>query len=227
MGGVNYLAHQYLARAPSADVSCPELFRAGNLLPDLMALYGAGRLRSAGDHAVAVAEGVRFHLATDRRFHASAGFKEAQGDASEAIRSALWEVAPRRRFFLAHVMTELALDAALLKTHGDLPDELYNDLTVALDAGLVGYAEALVGHGTPGLGASVRRFIGAGFLRRYATPEGLATALRGVSERAGIPNFASVADQETLAALFSTFAPILVPRITDLLGDSAIQGAEK
>ncbi|MBC8142010.1 MAG: hypothetical protein H7Y38_11280 [Armatimonadetes bacterium] len=212
---MNYLAHHFLARrsrpAGSAD------FCAGNLLPDLLAAGSDPRLRSVSESVGDLADGVRLHLATDKTFHGSAAFADTQKQANALLLSAPWATAPRRRFFVAHVLVELALDAHILHRFPDLPTDLYAALSQSLAGGLVAQAETLLGKSAPNLYATTTRFIESGFLRDYAAPEGLADSLTRVCHRAGVPNFETAADRETLAQVFDDFAPILAPFVPEML----------
>ena len=217
---MNYLSHHALARRirPGGDGD----FFAGNLLPDLLSASGDGRIRTAGDHAGAVADGVRLHIATDKIFHGATAFHAAQSEADALIRAAPWETSPRRRFFVAHVLVELALDAHLLGESPELPDDLYRVLAASLRGDLIARAETLAGQPVPNLRGSIERFLAAGFLRDYATPAGLARSLTRVCRRAGVPNFESPADKETLAGVFEAFAPHVAGGMTDLVRTAPI-----
>ncbi len=206
---MNYLAHHFLARRLRPTGSTD--FCTGNLLPDLLAAGGDPRLRTVGESVGDMADGVRLHLAADKAFHSGAAFADAQKTANGLLLSAPWETAPRRRFFVAHVFVELALDARLLARFPDLPTDLYAALSESLAGDLVAQAQTLLGKPAPHLQGTATRFIEHGFLYDYATPEGLAESLTRVCHRAGVPNFDSPTDRETLARVFADFAPFLSP----------------
>lgn len=214
---MNYLSHQFVARTVRPEPDAPALFFAGNLLPDLLAVSGDARVRDVSGYYGVLAEGVALHLRTDRQFHGLAAFHAVQESANQLLLSAPWETPPRRRFFLAHVMTELALDAELLRQDPGLPGDLYGTLSEALQAGLVEETERLVRRPVPNLGRSIERFLGSRFLYEYATADGLASALARVSARAGVPNFADPRDVATLSRVFGDFSTLLAPRTEELL----------
>ena len=192
-------------------------FFAGNLLPDLLAVSGDGRLRGVGDNTRGVADGVRLHIATDKWFHGLPVFSALQAEANALLLAAPWKETPRRRFFVAHVLVELALDAHLLHETPTLPDDLYAALAESLSGNLVATAETLLGRPAPNLEASTTRFVETGFLRDYATPAGCAESLTRVCRRAGVPNFTEPADTETLAHVFADFAPMITQNVAELL----------
>lgn len=214
---MNYLAHQYLARRIRPEPDAPALFFAGNVLPDLLAIAGDGRLRTAGEHIGPLPDGVRLHLQTDQKFHSAPAFHQAQELASHLLRDAAWETPPKRRFFLAHVMTELTLDAVLLARHPGLPDDLYGQLAESLEIELAPLSRGLAGREVPNLERSVERFIRSRFLYDYATPAGLASSLIGISRRVGIPNFAEARDAALLGGIFEDFSALIAPLADQLL----------
>lgn len=214
---MNYLSHQYIARCFRSEPSAPPLFFAGNLLPDLLAISGDGRIRTAEGDSGALSDGVKLHLLSDKQFHGLPAFRDAQGQASKLLLSARWVNPPHRRFFLAHIMTELALDAAILTRHPDLPGDLYDTLSESLDGGLVAEAEILTGRVLPNLQNTIRRFIESRFLYLYATPDGLASSLVRIGQRVGVPNFKDPGDAATLAHIFKDFSEAIAPQTDDLL----------
>lgn len=209
---MNYLSHQHLAGLVVPAGAPPEFF-AGNVLPDLLALAGDGRLRAEavagapGDDPLA--RGVRLHHAADHWFHSHPAFKAATADASARLRAAPFEEAPRRLFFVAHVFVELALDAAVLRAAPGIADDLYR----ALAAVPPGYLARRVAEwrGAPPDGPRLRLaeflpgFIASGYLRDYARPEGLALALSRIGWRVGLENFRLAEDRDRLARTFAAY----------------------
>lgn len=214
---MNYLSHQYIARQIRPERDAPASFFAGNLLPDLLSISGDGKLRTPGEYNDALTDGIRLHLATDKQFHSLPAFHLAQAQANELLLSATWETPPRRRFFVAHVIPELALDAAILAQYPDLPDDLYRTLAESLANGLVARTEAMMNRPLPNLQGTIERFIESRFVYRYATPDGLASSMVRISQRAGIPNFAHPVDVATLAQIFEEYSAILAPQTAELL----------
>ena len=221
---MNYLSHQYVARQIRPDAAAPAQFFAGNLLPDLVAIAGDGRMRGIAPAATgALADGVRQHIETDNAFHSAAAFKALVADAGGRIAGAAWRIVPHRRFFIAHVLVELALDAYLLHTEPCIADDLYATLRVAVAEGLVARAESLAERALPNLAPMLERFLATEYLRDYGTDAGLARAVRRVCARANLPNFADPADEETLAGVFAEFAAVLAPRAEELLRSGLAQ----
>lgn len=214
---MNYLSHHYIARRIRPEPDASALFFAGNLLPDLLSIAGDGRLRTAGESRGPLSDGVRLHLATDKRFHSLPAFIAAQAEATRMLIHATWEAPLRRRFFVAHVITELALDSVVLAQQPDLPEELYTALSESLKMQLITQTETLAARVVPNLPDTIERFVESRFLYRYATPPGLATSMIRIGRRAGIPNFEPVADALTLSQIFADFSTWVASRREDLL----------
>ena len=225
---MNYLSHHTVARAfvRQTSGSAAPAFFVGNVLPDLLAVSGDGRLRAAsvlappGSVDSSLVNGVRLHLATDTLFHGHPLFAEATADASAALRAVPFSVPLRRVFFLAHAFVEIALDGWLIRQNAGIADDFYAqfksaDLTkVIIDAG------RLLGSDVPflGLAHTLERFMESQFLRSYAEEMGMAEALYRVSHRAKLADlFADPADRALLGNCFEAFLPRLSEKAPALL----------
>jgi hypothetical protein len=126
---MNLLGHFVCAR------HLPVAAQAGSALGDLLPLYHR-RLRplalvrhwsnSRGDdpEMATVAEGVRFHLEVDSRFHCDPLFTGLSAKLQGAMREA--SSAPGlKRFFAAHVLAEMFLDQLLMDADGGAVDAFY------------------------------------------------------------------------------------------------------
>lgn len=215
---MNFLAHHTLARRALPDA--PDSFFVGNLLPDLAAIYGAGRLRrfpeidsETSDDSPLLA-GIRFHFATDRAFHASPAFTDACADASRLFRDAPFDSRPARIFFWAHVAVELCLDHVLWRNEPNLVDDLYgrfaNTDAIRAIAREISLSAPNVSSET--IESALWRFPNDGFLRRYDTLNGLAGTLDRIARRA---NLSPLSDGDR--AVLST----LVGRIVESIGDGS------
>jgi acyl carrier protein phosphodiesterase len=121
---MNYIAHAHLAAAHRND----PWFTLGAMLPDWQGWIG-DRIREV--HHPGIADGVRFHHATDAAFHAGARFVALVCWASEALRDSGLARGPARG--AAHVGIEFLLDGALVADAGACR-AYCNALEVAADA---------------------------------------------------------------------------------------------
>ena len=166
----------------------------GTALPDLLPLAeGRVRLRPAQVTSAetrtafeaALAAGVSIHLATDAAFHKTAAFAEAQAEVGMLLADAAFEGMRVRRFFVAHVLTELVLDAALLRADPALADRFYGAFAAA-DFNLATlWTEKVTARSLPHLPHVLERFAGSQYLRHYAEDDGVATGLSNLCRRAG------------------------------------------
>lgn len=187
---MNFLAHYGLAlrfRPSTADLP---LYVAGNALPDLLP-PATPRLRpklldvpTRMPEEDAVRAGVAVHLATDAAFHKTPSFAEMQAGAGDRLRQAGFTDMRVRVFFVAHILVELALDAALLRADGDLANRFYADFCAAEAFVVAGWAEAALGMSLPALPQILARFGAHQYLRHYGTNQGVAEGLTRVCARA-------------------------------------------
>ena len=195
---MNFLSHYVIARRlwspPSADLPA---YVVGSALPDLIGL-AAPRVRlrkdplapnnggtgELGSGASALAAGVWAHLATDAAFHKTAAFAEAQAKVGGLLGDAGFAGIRVRRFFVAHVLVELALDAALLRTGPTLGEEFYAAFAQADFDAVTCWAEAETGRPLPHLPDVLARFAASRYLLSYTDDAGVATGLSRTCGRA-------------------------------------------
>ena len=190
---MNFLAHHVLATRllPPADPLPPYIV--GSALPDLLPL-AASRVRfrpalverqpATTDEEIALRAGILIHLATDAAFHKTPAFAAAQAEAGCILDEATFEGIRVRRFFLAHVLVELALDAILLRGDSSTADDFYAAFAAADRARVTRWTEAAVGRPLPDLPAVLTRFARSRYLYQYAEDEGVATGLSRLCARA-------------------------------------------
>ena len=190
---MNFLAHYMLAtRFLSPPPSLP-MYVVGNALPDLLPL-AADRVRlrpalikrqpTGSDEEAALRAGILVHLATDAAFHKTRAFAEAQAEVSRILAQTAFDGVRVRRFFLAHILVELALDAVLLRTDATIADGFYETFAAGDYEGTTRWTEKTVGQSLPELPAVLTRFEQSRYLVHYQEDEGVATGLSRLCERA-------------------------------------------
>ncbi len=243
---LNFIAHHYTARKTAPDGDC--WYFAGNIIPDLLAHDGEGRLheRHIKDDPSSFARGIGLHLSADRRFHTSLSFKTASSEAADLLHAAPFTQPLHRVFFLAHVFVEIALDGALLRQEPGIDEDLYSQLQdcgvariCAATAGLLekslpaSDSEAFLAHNPlpdspspnnplPRLESSLDWFLKRRYASEYRTFEGQAEALSRVSRRVGLPGFPLEEDRAGLVAAFDAFAPRIIA-VSDILLETPIR----
>src|SRR5262245_12271962 len=113
---VNYLAHGF------RHVGDP-WFVAGTALPDWLRVLdrrarapagvAAARTGDADARVASLARGVVRHHDDDRRFHGSAAFTETRRAVADDLRAVLRASDGHRAWFVAHLVVEVQLDAAI------------------------------------------------------------------------------------------------------------------
>ncbi len=191
---MNFLAHYEIAAkflTPHQPLSAYVL---GTALPDLLPLAeGRVRLRPAQvasaemqtEFEAALRAGVSVHLATDAAFHKSAAFTLAQAEVSGLLADAGFDGMRVRRFFVAHVLTEMVLDAALVREDPALADRFYGAFAGADFVLSSRWAEEVTGRPLPHLPRVLMRFADSQYLRQYAEDDGVATGLSNTCRRTG------------------------------------------
>ena len=190
---MNFLGHYVIATrflTPSAPLPS---YVVGNALPDLLPL-AADRVRlrpalieglpimSANEGALSA--GVLAHLNTDTAFHKTRTFAEAQAAVSALLEQTSFERIRVRRFFLAHILAELALDAALLRSDPTIAGRFYTAFSAADYTQVTRWTETTVGRPLPTLPAVLERFAESRYLLHYQEDEGVATGLSRLCARA-------------------------------------------
>ena len=188
---MNFLAHYTVAARLLPPPPLVVAYVVGTALPDLLPLAGA-RLRPAligprpteEPEDVALRWGVLMHLATDAAFHKAVSFAGVQAEVSAILTRAPFEGIRVRRFFVAHVLAELALDAVLLRDTPSLSDEFYQAFAAADYSQVTRWTEGAIGRPLPDLPAVLTRFAESRYLEQYRADEGVATGLSRLCARA-------------------------------------------
>ncbi len=222
---MNFLAHYALIRADGP----PPLVVLGNALPDLLPLAAPrSRFRQAALEtapAGLLREGVSVHLAADAAFHKSPTFARAQGEMKALLQDAPFVGMRLRPFFLAHVLAELCLDAALLRADPGLAGDFYAACAAADVREVTRWAEAALHTPLPALPGVLARFTRARYLEQYAADSGVAEGLSRLCARARQDTFRG-GNFALLTALVAQAVPLLAALAPALLVETASALAE-
>ena len=226
---MNFLAHHVMATRFLIPKEPLPAYVVGTALPDLLPLAAERvRLRPAQieqttprtEFEAALSAGVSVHLATDAAFHKAAAFAEAQAEIGQIVADAGFEGIRVRRFFAAHVLTEMVLDAVLLRAEPALAGEFYSVFAAADFDAVMHWAEAVTGRPLANLPGVLTRFVRSGYLRGYAENGGVATGFSNLCRRAGQDTF-SGENFSRLTDVVSELAVRLPPYVPALLGETA------
>ncbi|MES2779655.1 MAG: hypothetical protein V4651_07120 [Bacteroidota bacterium] len=79
------------------------------------------------------------HYQRDKQFHGSSFFEGYQQRVNEYLKTQPFSVDVNRKWFIAHVLTELLIDRAFVKTFPGYVDAFYGSLTAMEDRELAGF----------------------------------------------------------------------------------------
>lgn len=194
---MNYLAHSlaFLGASSSSAANADGLLFwrvAGTSLPDWLRVVDKhARLRPEVLNAVntadarwlALREGAQRHHDDDRAFHLDEAFDAHAADLARRIRA----VAPTvRASTLGHVLTEMLVDAELMRADATLLSR-YHDGLDALDVEVIAdFSRDATGRPLQDLPTLIERFRRSRFLGSYLDDDGLYDCLHGVCRRAGL-----------------------------------------
>ena len=204
----------------------------GNALPDLLPRNGT-RFRPAllensptdDPSDAALRDGVLTHLATDAAFHRTASFERAQAGIKLLLRDGGFSSMRLRPFFLAHVLAELALDAALLRAEPGLAEAFYADFAAADFSHAARWTEAALGRPFPELPAILARFARSRYLNSYRDDAGVAEGLSRLCARARQDTFDG-ANLERLVRVVSRAVRLVDACAPALLAETAAAMAQ-
>ena len=226
---MNFLAHYVLATRYVMPAEPLPFYVVGTALPDLLPLASPRtRLRPVSVGAApaptpedaALRAGVLTHLATDAAFHKTASFAAAQTDAKALLQWTPFNGIRVRGFFVAHVLVELALDAALLRADPGTANGFYAAFTEADLAAVTRWAERAVGVSLPDLPAVLTRFARSRYLYSYDADEGVAEGLSRVCGRARQDTFEGENNQRLVSVVGET-VQALAGRAEEMLTETA------
>lgn len=212
---MNYLSHG------RAFLSDDPWVLAGTSLPDWLAAVdrrcrvsaAEAEARRDEDGVVgALARGVLAHLEDDRWFHANLAFEESTRELTLRIRAAFPEERRLRASFVAHILLEMLLDAALDRRGRVTFDAYYDALSYVRADELQEAAARLTNRPSGSLAAGFRLFTNARFLYGYRDDEALFRRLQGILSRTRQPPLPA-----GFLALLPAARALVDERMTELL----------
>jgi hypothetical protein len=186
---MNLLGHFVCARNLRAEV------QAGSALGDLLPLYrrrvrplalAEYWAREAGGRQdlSAVEQGVRFHLLVDSRFHRDPLFTSLSGGIQGALREASGTPG-LKRFFPAHILSEMFLDHLLIESDGAALPAFYELFDGRIRGLLAEFAAAHADADGESFRAFLARFVSNRFLDGYRDLDGIFVRMQRMLTRFG------------------------------------------
>jgi hypothetical protein len=227
---MNFLSHYYVGTRLQLATPPLPAYVVGTSLPDLLPLAAPRtRLRlplpsqpltGYPEHDLALTNGIRSHLKADAAFHKSPGFGDAQVKATLLLSEAGFGGIRVRRFFVSHILVELALDAALLRNMPHLGEEFYAAFSAADFDNITLWTVVATARPLPHLTSVLERFADSRYLLHYLSDEGVAQGLSGLCIRARQDSFEGQ-NFIRLTSVVGQMVEHLYPRTAKLLSDAA------
>jgi hypothetical protein len=186
---MNYLAHSLFSHDDPyflAGTSAPDWLAAADRRVRLRAKRVEGFLDDADPVAAAVAGGALQHLRDDARFHANGAFAELTWQLSVQVRRVL----DNQGFganFLAHLLVEVLLDAALTAEEPVRVERYYRTLESVDPQRIEAAVNRMTARPTRRLAPFIRLFLDQRILWDYLEDGKLMRRLNQVMRRVGLP----------------------------------------
>ncbi|MFN9519639.1 MAG: hypothetical protein ACK574_07885 [Bacteroidota bacterium] len=182
---MNYLAHYYIDNQVGNAH-----YNAGLIIPDLARGYfKAGLLHhvdASNNPYKDIFAGCVQHIASDKKFHASAFFVHYLNEVNAVIKKTAFSQNLQRKWFLAHILFELLLDRTILKSHQVYVDRFYEDLGALTDKDLTIFIGSIGVTAPDGFITRYRHFTQVQYIRYYTDNNKFVYSLNRIMIRAGL-----------------------------------------
>jgi hypothetical protein len=191
---LNYFSHYFVDRIPGNHE-----FNTGLLLPDVTREW----IKTYKDYGypegpqLDLYKGCLAHYAADKRFHASLFFKEILETASRVISEAPFGSTVNRKWFLAHILSELMIDRILVKEQPAELEGFYSSLSDVNDQELDDFLKRNGMADTARFFENFNHFRKVQYIYYYADNNKFVYSLNRIMMRAGVGSL-SDADQQVL-----------------------------
>lgn len=125
---MNYLSHFFIDHKPEAHY-----YNAALILPDITKAWikkfdPAMLPNPASEIHRQLLSGALQHYHSDKLFHASTFFEKYQSLINDKLKNIPLSDDVNRKWFIAHVLTELLIDRQIVKSHQSIVDDFYDSL---------------------------------------------------------------------------------------------------
>lgn len=126
---MNYLSHFYVDHIPDNHY-----YNAALILPDITKRWVKTFKQPAPSSQFSESQfqllaGCLKHYRSDQQFHASSFFEHYQDTINRALKKVPFSNAVHRKWFIAHILTELLIDRQLVNLHPTVVDAFYHSLS--------------------------------------------------------------------------------------------------
>jgi len=196
---VNYLSHFYIDFSKDTH-----FYNAGLILPDL----ARGNVKSFKEDVFEnsllqyrqLYQGCMKHYQRDKQFHASEWFTTLNEKVIHEVNHGNFSNKFQRKWFLAHILTELMIDRLIVKEHPDVCDYFYESLKSVDQEILVSFLKGYNANNISLFMDRFNHFIKVAFVGYYPDTNKFVYSLIRIMMRAGLPEPIQE-DQNKLAVL--------------------------
>lgn len=191
----------------------------GLLLPDLAKHHFASfrNLRYQGDLHSAIVRGCEQHINADKQFHASHFFESKLQKVKHYMSCMPFTNQFNRRWFVAHLLTELMLDRVLSKQRPDLLDSFYHSMSFIVEYDVESFFAYNNAREFVFFWQRFEHFRSVQYIRYYADNNKLIYSLERIMQRVGMPPLSKIDSdlmQNVIEAVekdyFATQTPLLL-----------------
>jgi hypothetical protein len=183
-------------------------YNAALILPDitkpwLKKIEPSLLLTTANSKQQDLLQGSLKHYSSDKRFHTSDFFKHYQQLINEHLKQVPLSTDVNRKFFIAHVLTELLIDRQIVKLEPSIADSFYESLTVIDDSELAQFLSQMGLNNSSAFFTFFNRFRNARYIYYYADNNKFLYSLGRIMMRVGIKELGESDGKILLEAILS------------------------
>jgi hypothetical protein len=200
---VNYLSHFFIDSKQD-----DHYYNAALILPDIAKPWVKKIEASfispiASVHQIELLNGALAHYRADKLFHASSFFEFYQYKINEYLKHILLSPDVNRKWFIAHVLTEILIDRQIVKLQPEIADGFYESLSAIDDAELAAFLRSCGVNDTDPFFLFLDRFRKARYIYYYADNNKFLYSLGRIMMRVGIKELGEKDGEKLLEAILT------------------------
>ena len=183
---MNYLSHYLIDHQLNNH-----FYNTGLLLPDItksqVKTFKREPTASLNESENNLLKGCLKHYESDKRFHASTFFNALNNEMNEVIKSTGFSDYLQRKWFLAHIFTELMIDRIVVKNCPDVVDGFYFSLNAIDNNALLQFLNKFDAQDTSTFLNRFNHFRQVQYIYYYSNTNKFVYSLTRIMMRAGLP----------------------------------------
>ena len=183
---MNYLSHYLIDHQTNNHY-----YNTGLLLPDItkgqVKTFKKEPPTQLTENESNLLNGCLKHYESDKRFHSSSFFNGMNQDLNEVLKKAGFSVQLQRKWFLAHIFTELMIDRVIVKNYPHVTDGFYFSLNAIDNNILLQFLNKFEAHDTSIFLNRFNHFRQVQYIYYYSNTNKFVYSLTRIMMRAGLP----------------------------------------